>query len=924
MKRSIGKKPTRVVASAAGRAVARGMALASVVAAGTVPAAALAAVSAGGSFNTDPVGLMIGPGSTDIGSGRLFIGNGAPGSFAVNAGSSFYAAQLVFAQQGNGSATAVIDGANTVVGLRGNGDNNRFEVGSWGVASTTVSGGALLDARMNAAACLQGTRYCNNFIGSSAGSDGTLTITGAGSRAEFLHDFVVADLTVFSNAALGTPGGSTRGTVNVLNGGTLVTDRGTVGRGPFGSGSLGTERSFATVTLDGAGSVWQVTGGSATDPRAAFVELASNANAWAVLNISNGARLKIDPTPNFTNGINLTTNNGRSDATVSGIGSGMDLNGGVLQVGRRLGTSSMVVTAGATLSDAYFVAVGRDGSNGRLVLDGVGTALTINRSGAPNTPDAAFQGGLHVGRSGTGQLTVSNGARVDVVSTTEGHRARFIELGVGAASSGTLDITGAGSVVRVSVDSLVAGGGPAETLAAYVGVGVQGAGTLNVTGGGKLLLEGTVISTDADRRTTVVNIGGGSDTTVGARGIALVSGNGSEISINGAERLMSVGRGPSSFGQLTLADGGKVLATTLNVGRAGAVGVLQMNAGQIDLGGQFAPPVAATTSTGFGVGIGGGTGIVRMDNGSTITMTNSGTAGMAMTLGGTSTSHGGDGSLTMTGASSITIVAAPGLANFTAGRDGTALVRLSDNSRIDVGDGTFYVARKSGSDGTVIASGGSSIHAGFVGVGRERVAGGGTADGGTGTMVLNGATLDAQDVVIGTNGFLGGTAGSISVRGSITNYGIFSPGNSPGDFSINGDYVAGAGSRLILEVQKQGSVFAIDHVFFGAGHRAELAGTAVEFRFLGDTDPNAFLASGKFDIDSFLRVGDTGASSALDDAAFASVSFSARADAYVFTSFDYTAAGGAVFNAVPVPEPSTWALWLAGLAAVTWRARRRR
>ncbi|MDQ2778226.1 MAG: PEP-CTERM sorting domain-containing protein [Pseudomonadota bacterium] len=867
---------------------------------------------------------MIGPGDTDLGSGRLFIGNGIPGSFAVDAGSSFDAGQLILARQGNGTAMVVIDGTNTIVGLRGDGNNNRFEVGSWGVGSAIVSGGALLDARVDPAACLQGTRYCNNFIGSSAGSDGTLTITGAGSRAEFLHDFVVADLTVFDNSALGTPGGSTRGTVNVLNGGTLVTDRGTVGRGPSGSSSLGTERSFATVTLDGVGSVWRVTGGSASDPRAAFVDLASHVNAWAVLNISNGARLKIDATPNFTNGINLTTNNGRSDVAVSGIGSGMDLNGGVLQVGRRLGTSSMAVTAGATVNDAYFVAVGRDGSNGSLVLDGAGTALTINRSGAANSPDAAFQGGLHVGRSGTGQLTVSNGARIDVVSTTEGNRARFIELGVGTASNGTLDITGAGSVVRVSVDSLVAGGGPAETQSAYVGVGAQGAGTLNITGGGKLLLESTVVSTDADRRSTVVNIGGAGDGTVGARGIALVSGTGSEIAVAGAERFVAIGRGPSSYGQLTLADGGKLSATTLNVGRMGGVGVLQMNAGRIELTGQFAPPAAAIISTGFGVGIGGGTGIVRMDNGSTVTMTNPGTGGMSVTLGGTFSSPGGDGSLTMAGASSLTIVAAPGLANVTVGRDGAGLARLSDNSRIDIGDGTFYVARKSGSDGTVIASSGSSINAGFVGVGRERLADGATVDGGTGTMVLNGATLHAQDVVIGTNGFLGGSAGSIMVRGTLTNYGIFSPGNSPGVFSVDGNYAAGAGSRMILEVQAEGAGYAIDKLYFSAGHSIDLAGTAVEFRFLGATDPTTFLASGAFDIDSFLRVGDATGSNPLGDAAFAAVSFSARADAYVFTSFDYTATGGAVFTAVPVPEPSTWALWLAGLVAVTWRARRRR
>jgi hypothetical protein len=886
-------------------------------------------IAVGGSWGTNPGGLAIGPGDTDIGSAGLSVGNAAAGSFAATAGSRFSGGLLSLGTGGSGSATALIDGLGTAVSLVGNGDVNRLDVGSWGIASATVSGGALLDGRANAAACLLGARSCNNFIGNAAGSDATFTVTGAGSRAEFLHGFIVGGLAVFrpptDSFTFGTPGSATTGRVNVLAGGALLTESASIAQGPGGSSPAGTERSFGSVVVDGSNSVWRVTGGSVADPRAAFVTVANHANAWGTLTVSNGGRLQFDATPNFVNGINLTENNGRSDTLVSGSGSGMDINGGVLQVGRRLGTATMTVNAGATVNDVYYLSVGRDGAIGSMTVDGAGSAVTINRAGPANTSDAAFQGGLHVGRNGTGTLTVSNGARIDVTSTTAANRARYVELGVGAASSGTLNISGPGSLLRVSVDSLVAGGGPNETLGPYAGVGAQGAGTLNIEAGGRLVLEGSYVSTEADRRGSVVAIGGGSDTTAGARGIAVVRGAGSEISVNGAERFIVVGRGPGSFGDLTLADGGKVLSTNMNVGRAGAVGVLAMNAGRVELSGQYSNAAVAQNATGLGIGIGGATGVVRMDNGSTISLVNPGSAGMGVSLGGSFLSPGGDGSLTMSGGSSITIVTAPGQSGFTVGRDGSGLLRMSGASSIDIGSGNLYVARLAGSDGTLIATGGSTLAAGWVGVGRNRLAGGGDADGGTGTLVLNGATLNAQDVVIGTNGFLGGTAGSVNVSGSVVNYGIFSPGNSPGRFTINGNYVAGAGSRLILEVQSDGQGgFVTDEVIFGEASTLELGPLAIEFRFLGATDPNAFQASGRFDIDTFIaRQTSGGGRIDVDHALFAATSFSARADVYTISNFAFSADGGASFVAVAVPEPEGWLLMLAGFAAVAGVVRRR-
>ena len=102
-------------------------------------------------------------------------------------------------------------------------------------------------------------------------------------------------------------------------------------------------------------------------------------------------------------------------------------------------------------------------------------------------------------------------------------------IGRDAASSDALTIAGAGSVVSLSAASVVPGGGATEAFNPFVRVGRDGNGTLNITGGGKLLMDGQAISTVAASRDTSLYIGGTGDNTVGGKGIALVTGAGSEI-----------------------------------------------------------------------------------------------------------------------------------------------------------------------------------------------------------------------------------------------------------------------------------------------------------------------------------------------------------------------------------------------------------
>ncbi|MDP1532610.1 MAG: hypothetical protein Q8L92_03400, partial [Rubrivivax sp.] len=511
----------------------------------------------------------------------------------------------------------------------------------------------------------------------------------------------------------------------------------------------------------------------------------------------------------------------------------------VMQIGRSLGSARLELQDGGGVRGVWYTSVGRDGSFGELVINGAGSRYVSDATASAAANGTASVATFDIGRNGTGVVTVSNAGRLEILATEARSNSPQLSLGRDAASSGTLNIRGAGSVVQMTAQSVLAGGGAAEAFNPFVRVGRDGNGTLNITAGGKLLLEGNAVSTLAHSRGTSLYIGGTSDTVNGGKGIALVSGAGSEIRMTGSDTYIGVGQGPQSFGQLTVNNRAEVSANGMNVGRSGGVGVLQVDNATLSFSGQQTGGVGSGAF--LSIGRSGGIGVATITNASVVTLHNMGSAGASLNLGGTGPGPFGDGSLTLSGGSRIDIQAAPGLAALTVARDGSALMRVRGASTVNVGDGSVSVGRLKGSDGTLLISENSSLTAGWVGVGRNKTATG-DEDGGTATVVLINSTLTAPQIVIGSNGFLGGNG---TIVGNVTNHGIFSPGTSPGTMTILGDYVAGAGSRLILEVESDGNGgFLTDKVIFGAGSVISLGSLAVEFRFLGATNPDSYQAGG--------------------------------------------------------------------------------
>lgn len=879
----------------------------------------------------------------------LGIGNSAPGSFSMFAGAWLKADNLSVGNGGTGSGQVDVSGASARLELGGTG--NRLEIGNWGEGSLTVSAGALVDASMPSDACADTNWWCQSVIGNTAGSTGTLTVTGSGSEVRTLRQFTVGGGWV--DTGFGTPGGTTHATLNVLHGGTLRTEHATVAANFGGPAALGTEHTVANVTIDGAGSQWIVTRNS-VDNDIAFFVAGTQANALATINISNGGKLIIDGTGSIGpyDGITLGVNGGRADLTVSGIGSAVEVNAAnpFINVGRSgaTGQGSFSVLAGASAS-AMFLTVGRDLARGDLLIDGASSKLTLSGVGTPGVDGPA---GASIGRDGgTGFATVRNGGHWLITdggadSRPNAIRGPGMSVGNGAGATGSLLITGAGSTVEIVSTTLGPAPGVPDNYNPGMTVGfLSGSmGTLTVDNGGKLLLTGNAVSTVTDSRTTYLGIGGNSDVDPGGIGYATVSGLGSEIRVSGSDAFIAVGRA-GSIGYLTLADKGLVAATDMSVGRVGT-GYLIMDNGVLEMSGQQTGNILAGAA--LTLGNRGGTGMASLANGSRVTITNPGTSGAGLYLGGTPQGPLGTGTLVMTGGSRIEVVAASGLGTLSVGHDGTGIVAMDQGSSIDIGDGSAYIGRTATGVGTVTLIGASTLNAGYVGIGATP-----GVDTGTGFMIVSdGSTVNAGTVEIGARGLLGGNGGTINADVIIG--GAVNPGESPGRIRFNGYVSAKPGGTLMLDILANGEDsftavargvvnpqgvltpgYDIDQLVIGAGSNFDFSGLTVAMNFLDATNPIEFAESGGLDLDNFMRSADGDTETGLslvfpegvhwtDVLANANIVAWTSDESYVGVELEFTGSSeGLKAVVVLVPEPATWAFMLLGLCLLGVLARSR-
>lgn len=773
-----------------------------------------------GANNSYPVNLFpIDPSATtlDFGLNNVTIGNGGVGNFSALSGSLLKAGSLSLGDAGTGSGTVLIDGVGTSALLAGFG--NRLQVGNWGTGALTVSGGAVIDATVDAAGCSAPGAFCNNFIGNGAGSTGAVTITGAGSQISTLASFVVGSAAVFTVATdgfnFGTPGGATNASVNVLAGGTLRTQSSTVGQVPVQPGSLGTETATGSVVIDGAGSSWIATRNTVSNT-AAFLGVGNGARSTGSVLVSNGGQLTVDGTggsSSFFDVINIAVNGGHGQVTVTGVGSSVQVlgNNTVIQVGRSGtgGVGGFDVLAGATASSRS-MNVGRDGATGTVQVNGAGSRLDLTGVGTPGVSGAAF---LNIGQDGgSGSVTVSNGGRVFISDGGGDSRPQNgspgIAIGRGAGSSGILTITGAGSVVEIVSTSLGVPVGGNDNLNPFVGVGFDNPGTtsgqLVVSNGGQLLLTGNAVSNPTFEHSTSLQIGGRGGSGFAGTGTATVTGAGSRIVVSGYDGYIGVGRTAGGSGSLAVLDHGYVATTSVVAGHATS-GTIALDNAQLALSGYRTD----SSATGAGMTIGraaGGLGVMTLTNGALITIENNTLAG-GMAIGGDSFYAGGTGTVSLAGASSIVFSGTVTGGSLSVGRSGTGTLSLDGASNIDLGNTrSLTVGRDPGGVGNLSILGGSTVRSGTVGIGGDSD----SALGGTGAVAVSG--LGSELAASGANGLIvvgrnGTGTMSVNDKGTVSaiilNVGRAAGGNgnlnvADGIINLSGQQSGGIGAALSI------------------------------------------------------------------------------------------------------------------------------
>jgi T5SS/PEP-CTERM-associated repeat protein len=286
------------------------------------------------------------------------------------------------------------------------------------------------------------TNSGNIYVGYSTGSNGTLNIQNggtvsssssnvgwSGSTGTVTVDGAGSSWTISGYFGIGEQNGN--GTLNILNGGAVSSGNGVIGNN-YGTG---------TVTVDGAGSSWTTSGDL----------YVSYSGGNGTLNILNGGAV--------SNTTGFVGYGGTGTATVDGAGSSWT-NSGTLYIGRNT-NGTLNILNGGRVSSTY-VALGYAGSTGTLNLSGSAASRGVLQTGyiSKDTGTATFNwnGGIlratgnqsnYLQSFGAGSITVgSNGAFFDTNGYNVGFNTASMLTGSGGLTkqgAGTLSITGGNS-----------------------------------------------------------------------------------------------------------------------------------------------------------------------------------------------------------------------------------------------------------------------------------------------------------------------------------------------------------------------------------------------------------------------------------------------------------------------------------------------
>jgi fibronectin-binding autotransporter adhesin len=591
-------------------------------------------------------------------------------------------------------------------------------------------------------------------------------------------------------------------------------------------------------------------------------------------------------------------------------------------------TRFSVPWAGGTIAPGNTVVIEHGGSiTADVVADGM---LRFERSGTLTVSSTI---------SGTGSLAIAGTGTVALAGLASG-TANF-DLAISVPSGQLLIGSTGGSPLtlgRSGVGSIEVSGGLMNNGNASVGAAQGGLGTATVSSGtwtnrivqigqsgtGSLTLQGGRMTA------TTAAIG-----TSGGVGMAVVSGgtwvNASQVNVGGylttggtGSLTITAGRvtgitnniafGETSVGTV-IVSGGEWLSTNavsvLHIGRSGS-GTLSMTGGLLS----FASGTIGTVSTGVGAAtITGGTwstsgGLVVGGSGAgTLLISGSGGIGGTVVVGGT-LSRGAAGTITLGSGGTLRIGSGT-----TTGVLATSLV--NNGTLVFAPSGTSVLAHAVSGTGTLTMAGpGRLVVAGTSGIsGATTVAGG--------TLLVNGG-LGSTAVWVETGGLLGGT-GSITGAITVNRDATLAPGASI-ETLLTGDVTWLDGSTFEVEVDSSvplavaadllkvdgdvtiSGTVSLDLVDLAASPALFPAGTTLSLlTYSGTWNSGLFSVGGAPLAD--------GGSLAIGSQLW-TIDYDAVAGGSNFSS-EYLPGGRFVnVTVVPVPEPVTLGLLLAGLCCV--------
>jgi len=477
------------------------------------------------------------------------------------------------------------------------------------------------------------------------------------------------------------------------------------------------------------------------------------------------------------------------------------------------GDGTLAISGGGSASIGTPVVIGEEtGSNGKVTVDGSGSSLSVTRGGSSLET-------VTVGGSGTGSLSISNGAKADLgdgltlvgqnsgakgTVTVDGQDSQLIggSLTVAGKGDDALSITdGAvatflrgptaigddlGSVGTLNID------GTGSNLTVYsMTVGNKGTGSISVTNGGSAYIESGPIILAADTESEGSVIVNGSSFSTNSSLIVGEKGKGSFSVMNGKGTIsfedVVIGNqtgsngtfsldhsalggstntkvGASGKGSLAISNGSTAaLAGTLNIAESrGSSGTVTVDGKGSTLGSLYLQTVIVGNN---------GTGSLSITNGASASMSYSLEIGSSSSSNGTVTVDGLGSSLGSIYLQSISV----DYGSLTVSNQAQVIgqnidiARRSDNGSLTiVSGGTLSGQRLSISDyGNVEVASGSSLTVQS------------TASN-VGTLRVDGTIFGS--VYQGKGGILSGTGmitGSLTLAG-----GSIAPGDSPGTLTV--------------------------------------------------------------------------------------------------------------------------------------------